>query len=244
MNSLSLENVSKLSDSCQVLHNITLNASPGKITVIIGPKNSGKSTLLRIFAGMEHPDTGSAHLLLESLKLQCLSQRLIVTKDQTLYPWRTIVNNVGFRLELAKLPDEERKSIVQETIEMAGLEGYNEYFPHQLTHELKIRATIARALATRPDFLLLDEPFADLKESTLLKLQNMLLNLWLQYGQSIVLATENINLAVNLADTIYILQPQTEGVAEKIQLNLIKPRFTNDPQYKGLVKKLRDHLAV
>jgi sulfonate transport system ATP-binding protein len=198
----------------------SLRVEPGTFTALVGPSGCGKSTVLRAIAGL---DTGFDGLVLageQPVRGPDLS-RGIVFQAPRLFPWLTTAGNVGFGL---RLPRAEREARVAELIALVGLSGFEASYPHQLSGGMAQRAAIARALAPRPDVLLLDEPFSALDAFTRMRLQDALQQIWRTQRITALLVTHDIDEAIALAQQVVIMTPRPGRVREILPIELPYPR--------------------
>src|SRR5512136_167920 len=174
----SLESVHKSftaeTGTIEVLRDMTLNVDEGHFLCIVGPSGCGKTTLLKIMCGLEQPTSGK--VLIHSEAPDPQKQRFgVIFQEESLLPWRTVLKNVEFGQEITGRQSEET---ARKYISMVGLEGFENYFPHQISGGMKKRVAIARALAVDPEIIMMDEPFADLDAQTRWILQKELLSIW------------------------------------------------------------------
>lgn len=243
MQTLQLENVSKSFGELQVLTNISITIEKGEFAAIVGPSGCGKSTILRMLAGLETPSTGKVSA--DGAAIQGPDpRRIFIFQEHALYPWRTVENNVGFGLELAKLPTEERKARVNAVLEKVGLDGFQTYYPHQLSGGMKQRASIARALVMNPEVLLLDEPYGALDANTRLTMQNELIKLWRGSGKTMLLITHDIDEALYLADTIYVMSSLPGRITQTFTSDQPRPRNRNSSSFMQLRQRIMDCLDI
>ncbi len=237
---LSLQNVSRHYAGRPVIDRLNLTIHPGEFIALLGPSGCGKSTLLRLLAGLDSPDAGH-------LERPSPAPRLAyVFQDASLMPWRTVLANVELPLELAGVPRIERQATARNWLDTVGLAEAADRYPGELSGGMKMRVSLARALITQPDLLLLDEPFAALDELTRQRLDEQLQQLWLARQMTVVFVTHSISEAVYLADRIVLLGPHGAGVLADESITLPRPRssacrFTAD--YTAWVKHLSDQLA-
>ncbi|WJH35811.1 ABC transporter ATP-binding protein [Paenibacillus sp. CC-CFT747] len=209
------------------LQDIHLTIEPGEFVCLLGPSGCGKSTLLELLAGLQAPTGGE--VLLDGTRLQGPSRKLgVVFQDPSLFPWRTIEQNVGLGLELAGVGKAERKERVQAFLEMVGLQGFGGKYPHQLSGGMKQRAGIARALVGSPEILLMDEPFGAVDHLTRLQLQSDLLRIWQEAKKTVVFVTHDVSEAVFLADRIVLLSPRPGRIQRIFPITLPRPRRLDD----------------
>jgi ABC-type nitrate/sulfonate/bicarbonate transport system ATPase subunit len=243
MQKLELKGVNKRFGDLLVLTNINLTVDKGEFAAIVGPSGCGKSTILRMLAGLEEASEG-----LVSANSQPITKpdprRTLIFQEHALYPWRTVEKNVGFGMELAKVSPNERKKRIDEILEKVGLDGFQKYYPHQLSGGMRQRASIARALVMNPEVLLLDEPYGALDAITRLAMQNELIRLWRGTGKTVLLITHDIDEAVYLADTIYVMSPRPGHFIQTLHNDMPRPRNRNGQKFVELRQKIMDSLDI
>lgn len=243
MQSLQLNQAGKSFGSLEVLADVNLTVEKGCFGAIVGPSGCGKSTALRLFAGLETPSSGS--VLANGQPVTGPDpQRIFIFQEHALYPWRTVEDNVGFGLELANLSKRARKDRVHEVLDKVGLAGFQTYYPHQLSGGMKQRASIARALVMNPQVLLLDEPYGALDALTRLVMQNELLKLWRGSGMTVLLITHDIDEAIYLADTVFVMSPRPGRILETLSVDMSRPRNRNGARFAELRQKIMDTLGI
>lgn len=147
--------------SVKALENLSFTVKPYELLCIVGPSGCGKSTLLQIIAGLEKPTSGK--VLLNGRRIEGPGpDRCLIFQESTLFPWRTLLQNVEYGLEMLGVPKRERRRIARQYIDLVGLKGFEDRYPHELSGGMKQRGEIARALAINPEVLLMDEPFGSL----------------------------------------------------------------------------------
>jgi len=209
------------------LKDFNLKVNKGEFVAIVGPSGCGKSTLLDILAGLAKPTSGE--ILIDGKKITGPAlDRGIVLQGYALFPWRTVRQNVEFGLEIKKIPKKERKETSARFINLVGLDGFADHFPHELSGGMKQRVAIARALAYDPEVLLMDEPFAAVDAQTRETLQDELLRIWEETGKTIVFVTHSIEEAVFLADRVAVLATNPGSVKEVLDIDLPRPRHNSD----------------
>lgn len=243
MQSIEVNEVSKTFGALQVLEKVDFSIEQGEFAAIVGPSGCGKSTVLRMIAGLEDPGTGEVRASGE-LVVKPDPDRMLIFQEHALYPWRTVARNVGFGLELAGVPKNDRTPRVDEVLEKVGLSGFQNYYPHQLSGGMRQRAAIARALVTDPGVLLLDEPFGALDAITKIDMQNELLRLWQGSGKTVLLITHDIDEALYLADTVYVMSPRPGRIIEIIRPEAPRPRNRNSTEFSVLRELIMRHLDI
>jgi NitT/TauT family transport system ATP-binding protein len=209
------------------LNDINLDVRKGEFLVLVGPSGCGKSTLLDILAGLAHPTSGAVYIDGKIVTGPALD-RGIVLQGYALFPWRTVRQNVEFGLEIKKIPKRDRAAISDTFINLVGLDGFADRFPHELSGGMKQRVAIARALAYDPEVLLMDEPFAAVDAQTRESLQDELLRIWEATGKTILFVTHSIEEAVFLGDRVAVLTPNPGTLREIVKIDLPRPRHNSD----------------
>lgn len=224
------------------LDNVHFEVKDHEFCSLLGHSGCGKTTLLNILAGFEEATRGE--ILVDKKAVGNPTwQRTVVFQDYALFPWMTVRQNIGFGLEMKKVPASERKKIVQQNIELVGLMGFEDRYPHQLSGGMKQRVSIARALAVDPDVLLMDEPFAALDAQNRAQMQEemgrLLANSDLQKRKTMVLVTHSIEEAVILSDRIIVLTSRPGRVKANIEVKLPRPRNEESREFVELKAQLR-----
>lgn len=242
---LELRHVSKAygdpADPLHALDDISFRVERGEFVCMVGPSGGGKSTLLRLIAGLLRPTAGE--ILLDGRPVREPSARVgIVFQNVNLMPWRTVLDNVALPLELAGVPRPRRHKVALELLDLMGLAGFAGRYPRQLSGGMQQRAAIARTLAQDPDLLLLDEPFGALDAITREYLNRELLRIQRLRGQTIFMVTHAIGEAVFLADRVLVLSPRPGTIRCEIPIPLPHPRgeeTLTDPAYLALTRQVR-----
>lgn len=242
---LELRGITKTFGGLPVLSGVDLKLAPGQFGAIVGPSGCGKSTALRMVAGLERPDQGEV-LVGGKPVAGPGPDRVLIFQEHALYPWRTVLDNVAFGLELAGVARSERAERARAVLAQVGLAGFEGYFPHQLSGGMRQRAAIARALVLDPEVLLLDEPYGALDAITRLTMQNELLELWQGAGKTMLLITHDIDEALYLADRVFVMSPRPGQVVQTIDLDLPRPRSRTEARFVALREAIMHdlHLAV
>jgi NitT/TauT family transport system ATP-binding protein len=205
------------------IKDFSLSIDKGEFIAIVGPSGCGKSTLLDIISGLSKANSGNIFIDGNTITGPALD-RGFVMQGYALFPWRTVRRNVEFGLELKKIPKKERANISQEYLELVGLKGFEERYPHELSGGMKQRVAIARSLAYDPEVLLMDEPFAAVDAQTRETLQDELLRIWEKTNKTIIFVTHSIEEAVLLADRVVVLTKNPGTIKKVVEINLPRPR--------------------
>ncbi|MDP9389683.1 MAG: ABC transporter ATP-binding protein [Actinomycetota bacterium] len=228
----------------RVLDGVDLRVDEGELVCLVGSSGCGKSTLLAIAAGLEPPTAGAVLLDGEPVTGPG-ADRGLVFQGYSLYPWRTVAQNVAFGLELAGFPRAEIARRVEHRLSVVGLSGFADALPAQLSGGMKQRTAIARALATEPRVLLLDEPFGALDAQTRAAMQEFLLCLWRETGTTILMVTHDVEEAVLLSQRVYVMSSHPGAVAAELAVPLPpeRPRSVRrDPRFQELCQEIDDLL--
>jgi NitT/TauT family transport system ATP-binding protein len=209
------------------LDDISLDIRNGEFLAVIGPSGCGKTTLLKIIGGLAEFDEGSVRIDDEHIDGPG-PDRSIVFQSFGLFPWKTVFENVAFPLHIRKLSKEEIRSRSMNHLEMVGLGKFAESYPHQLSGGMQQRVGLARALATDPEILLMDEPFGAIDAQTRELMQEELTRIWSASQKTVLFITHDLDEAVYLADRIVVLTRQPGRVREVIEVGLPRPRWEYD----------------
>ncbi len=207
----------------EALERIDLAISPGEFVCLVGPSGCGKSTLLKIIAGLVAPSSGEV-----TFGSGPDPRTAMVFQDHGLFPWMTLLDNVAFGLEAAGVDKEDRRASAGSLLDQLGLAEFGMRFPHELSGGMRQRGAIARALLTRPQVLLMDEPFSALDAQSKLVLQDELQRLWGEHGQTVVYVTHDVEEAVILGDRVVVLSGRPGRIVKDIAVDRPRPRDLRD----------------
>jgi len=220
----------------------------GEFVSLLGPSGCGKSTLLRIIAGLTPASAGICQVSLGDGhgKTATAGRIGFVFQDPTLMPWSTVTANVLLPFRIGRRLGPAARERAAEAIRAVGLGGFESAYPHQLSGGMRMRVSIARALATEPDLLLLDEPFAALDEITRLALNDDLLRLWERYRPTVLFVTHSVFESVYLSTRIAVMTPRPGRIAAEIAIDLAQPRdrdLRTTTEYAALCETVSGLLA-
>jgi sulfonate transport system ATP-binding protein len=245
---LSLDGIGKTyPNGVQALAGVSLTVDLGEIVAIVGGSGCGKSTLLRVVSGLDRPSRG--RLELDGLAITGPHEKIgIVFQEPRLLPWLTIAGNVGFGL--ADRPPAERQRRVAEALARVGLADKADAWPRELSGGQAQRAAIARSLVTRPEVLLMDEPFSALDAFTRVGLQDHLLDIWARTTPkpTLVVVTHDVEEATALADRIIVMRPHPGRLEAEVRVDLPRPRARDSAAFEAarreVLGRLNASLAV
>lgn len=224
------------------LSDFHFTADSGKFVCVVGPSGCGKTSLLNVLAGLQKPAAGS--VLLNGKQVSGPgSDRAMVFQSGALLPWRTVLRNIAYGLEIQGIPAKEAARRSREMCNLVGLGGFEESYPRELSGGMQQRVNLARALATHPKLLLMDEPFASLDAQTRDYMQTEILRIWNQTRQTVIFVTHQIEEAVFLADEIIVMTARPGRVKMSIAIDLPRPRLPEvkkSPAFHDYVDQLRD----
>jgi NitT/TauT family transport system ATP-binding protein len=233
----------------QALSDVALDIPEGQFCVLIGPSGCGKSTLLRVIADLQAPDRGGVRVFggdpAEARKARRIS---FVFQEATLLPWRSVIDNIRLPLQVGNWKSVGRPyRDPNELVQMVGLGGRESALPHQLSGGQRQRVAIARALVTRPDVLLMDEPFGALDEITREHLNEEMLNIWQETGTTVVFVTHSLSEAAFLGQSVAVMAAHPGRMSKVINLDGEKPAGTIDrssSKFFDITSDLRRHLEA
>lgn len=241
---LSVQNVKKVfqigSQSLEVLGGINFEIKNGEFISIVGESGCGKSTLLKLITALEDVTDGTIQIDGETVT-KPTEKCSMIFQESRLFPWLTVEQNIAFTLP-KKIPADERKQLVKDHIELVGLNGFEKALPSQLSGGMQQRVSIARGLATKPEILLLDEPFGALDAFTRINMQEELLRIWKKEKTTMLLVTHDIDEAIYLSDRIIVLSAKPGKVKADIPVTLPRPRKRSDYNFLQIRRTVMQEL--
>lgn len=245
---LNVKNLTKVfvtkKEDTLVIDNISINVKENEFLVLLGPGQCGKTVLLNMVAGLLKPTLGDIYI--DNERIKGLDNRvLMVFQKLALLPWLTVTENVQIGMKYAKVPKPERKKIAQNYIDLVGLQGFENSYPHQLSGGMKQRVGIARAYASSPEILLMDEPFGQLDAQTRYAMEEEILKIWEKDKRTIIFVTNNIEEAVYLADRIVLLSKRPATVKNIFDLtSLDRPRNNLSGEFLEIRQEIADQMDL
>ena len=229
MGRLVLRNVSKKFNNLLTISDLNFDVSDGEFVCLLGPSGCGKTTILRLSAGLDSPTEGE--IFLDDKKINGPNKDCgFVFQEYALFPWRTVKGNIEFGPQVKGIPKEEYERLSKHYIDLMGLKGFENHYPHELSGGMKQRVGIARAYANNPKLLLMDEPFGALDAQTRNFMQSELLRIWEKEHISALFVTHSVDEAVYLADRVIVLSARPGTVKDIFKVDLPRPRIRTSPE--------------
>jgi len=225
-------------DSVHVLDNVSFEVEQNQFVCLLGASGCGKTTLLRIVAGLTEQDSGTVKVAGKEVHGPG-QDRSMVFQNYGLLPWRTVLGNVEFGLEIRGAPRAERREICRTYIERVGLKGFENHYPHQISGGMQQRVALARAFSKSPKILLMDEPFAAVDMQTREKLQDELLQIWNAMRTTVLFVTHSVDEAVYLGDRVIVMGAKPGRIKADVLTELPRPRSDNDVKSSHRFEELR-----
>ena len=223
-----------------VLNDISFDVRKGEFMYVVGPTGCGKTTFLNCLTKLGVYQLTSGEILINGEPVDLAKHNVsYIFQEYSAFPWQTVEENVAYGLKIKKWPKDKMEKQVNEMLAMVGLTEYRKYYPSQLSASMLQRVSIARAFATQPDLLLMDEPYGQLDNSLRYKLEDELIKLWQHTGTTVIFITHNIEEAVYLSERILVLTNKPTGIKKEIVNDLPRPRDVTDVAFN----KLRDEVT-
>ena len=212
------------STATTALSDVTFSVKEGSFVSLVGPSGCGKSTLLQILAGLVSGSSGEVLVDGAPVRAPMPGKITVVFQDPTLLPWKTVIENVLFPLEIQNVPLDERMARATEMVKLVGLRDFHNRHPHELSGGMRQRVSIARGLAQNPRIMLMDEPFGALDEQTRLKMGHELLRIWEATAKTIFLITHSLTEALFLSDSVLVMSKRPGRIVGVVDAGLPRPR--------------------
>jgi len=222
------------------LQNVSFTVRRGEFVTLVGMTGCGKSTLLNLVAGLDTPDDGRLYL---NNDLHFGDNVAYVFQHYTLFPWRSVLANVSFGLQMRNIPKRKREMQAGELLSKVGLAGFENSYPHELSGGMRQRAAIAQALALEPKLLLMDEPFGALDDSTRRELQQMLTRLWQEERMTILFVTHNIDEALVMGERVLVFKERPGKILCEFAVDIPRPRNRMSKEFTDLFIQIRQSLS-
>jgi NitT/TauT family transport system ATP-binding protein len=242
-----LRAVTKIYDNgVAALGPLDLDVAKGEFVSLLGPSGCGKSTALRLIAGLSAPSAGTVNVSHRATRADGRHPIGFVFQEPTLMPWASVRENVRLPLKLSHAPATDADSRIEEALAQVGLAEFADAYPRELSGGMKMRVSLARALVTDPDILLLDEPFAALDEITRFRLNNDLLDLWRTLHKTIIFVTHSVFESVYLSQRVTVMTARPGRLASEFRIDAAEPRgeeFRTSAEYAGYCREVSSALA-
>ncbi len=227
----------------EAVRDVSFSVCRGEFVALLGPSGSGKSTVLNMIATLTRPSSGE--ILIDGRRIatgKATPNVGYVFQRDTLFPWRTVADNIGYSLELASVPERERKERISACVEQAGLTGFEQAYPSALSGGMRQRAALMRTLIVEPQILLMDEPFGALDTHTKIDMHEILLRIWEREQQTVLFVTHDLGEALTLADRIILFSARPGRIKDTFVVDLARPRdavkVRETPRYAELFQRI------
>jgi len=234
-----VENLTKRFGDLVVLDCINFTVRPGELLSIVGPTGCGKTTFMNTLAKLT-PATGGSIRIRNQEADPRKHNIAYVFQEPTSLPWRTVRDNIALGMELKKVPRHELESRLNLMLDLIGLADCADLYPNQISASMEQRLSVARAFATQPDLLLMDEPYGQLDVKLRYYLEDELVRIWEKFKNTVIFVTHNIEEAVYLADRILVLSNKPTSIKGEIEVNMPRPRDYLDPEFMAIRKTVTD----
>lgn len=243
--------VSPSGRSFTALRDLDLSIAPGEFTAVVGPTGCGKSTTLALISGLEAPSAGTVTVFGEPVKTVGRGVGYVFQRD-AVFPWKSVLDNVAMGPRFRGVATGDANADARKWIARVGLEGFERYYPHQLSGGMRKRVALAQTLINHPKILLMDEPFSALDVQTRALMENELLELWASTGASVVFVTHDLEEAIGMADRVVVITAGPGTVKGTYQVDLPRPRNIAETRfqprfvelYEEIWNDLRDEVLV
>lgn len=236
-----VENLTKKFGDLLVLDNVSFDIKKGDFICVVGPTGCGKTTFLNLLSCLIEPTSGK--LLIDGEPANPKKHDIaFVFQEPSSFPWLNVEENIEIGMKIKKLPEKERKERVERMISLMGLEKFRKSYARELSVSTEQRMVIARAFASSPDLLLMDEPYGQMDIKMRFYLEDEVIRLWKEMGTTVIFITHNIEEAVYLAEKIFILSNKPATVKEQITVDLPRPRDVTDSKFIEIRKYVTDKI--
>lgn len=226
-----------------VLEDISFEVKNGEFLSIVGPSGCGKTTLLKIIAGLLEPDKG--HVSIDNVQVKPgHNQAGYIFQQESLFPWRTVRQNIAFGLEIAEIQEPEKNRSIDEIVSIVGMRGLEDNFPHEISGGQARKTEMARSLVTKPDILIADEALSNLDAQTRNYLQEELMRISQETGSTVLFVSHNVDEAVFMSDRILVMSNLPGKLIAEFSIDLPKPRIRTSPECLSYRARILDLLKV
>jgi NitT/TauT family transport system ATP-binding protein len=227
----------------EAVRNVSFGVRRGEFVALLGPSGSGKSTVLNMIATLARPSSGEILIDGKPVRAGKATANVgYVFQRDTLFPWRTVADNIGYGLQLAGVPEAERRARVAASVAQAGLKGFEHAYPFALSGGMRQRAALMRTLVVEPQVLLMDEPFGALDTHTKIDMHHVLLRIWEREQQTVLFVTHDLGEALTLADRIILFSARPGQIKDMFEVDFARPRdavkVRETPRYAELFRHI------
>jgi len=236
---IQVEHLTKMFGDLLVLKDLNFDIYDGEFLCVVGPTGCGKTTFCNVVSRLLPSTKGSITMDGEEIK-PSRHNVSFVFQEPSCIPWRTVWQDIGMGLEIKKVNPLETERRLKDIIQLVGLKGFEDFYPHQISAGMKQRVAIARAFVTEPDLLLMDEPFGQLDTNTRFQIETRLIELWEKTKRTVIFVTHNLEEAVYLAERILVLTNKPTTIKEVVQVGLPRPRNFADPKFVSIRRRVTE----
>ncbi|MCR6544661.1 ABC transporter ATP-binding protein [Dehalobacterium formicoaceticum] len=236
---VSVNNLTKSFGDLLVLNDINFTVGKGEFLVIVGPTGCGKTTFLNVLSTL-YPAT-KGNILIDGEPADPKKHNIsFVFQEPSCLPWRTVRDNIAYGMEVKKFPPDKLKKELDKVMEVVGLTECADLYPNQISSSMEQRVAIARAFSVNPDLLLMDEPYGQLDVKLRFYLEDELIRIWKEFGNTVLFVTHNIEEAVYVAERILILSNKPTTIKAEVHVDLPRPRNYLDPEFIRIRKEVTE----
>jgi ABC-type nitrate/sulfonate/bicarbonate transport system ATPase subunit len=234
-----VESLTKMFGDLLVLSNLNFDIYDGEFLCVVGPTGCGKTTFCNVVSRLLPATQGSISMDGEEIN-PARHNISFVFQEPSCIPWRTVWQDIQIGLEIKKVNSQEAETRLKDMIRLVGLQGFEKYYPHQISAGMKQRVAIARAFVTEPDLLLMDEPFGQLDTNTRFQIESRLIEVWQKTKRTVIFVTHNLEEAVYLAERILVLTNKPTTIKEVVEVKLPRPRNFADPEFVTIRRQVTE----
>ena len=236
---IQVENLSKMFGDLLVLKELNFDIYDGEFLCVVGPTGCGKTTFCNVVSRLLPSTKGSITMDGEEIN-PSRHNVSFVFQEPSCIPWRTVREDIAIGLEIKKVSPLETQRRLKDIVQLVGLKGFEDFYPHQISAGMKQRVAIARAFVTEPDLLLMDEPFGQLDTNTRFQIESRLIEVWEKTKRTVIFVTHNLEEAVYLAERILVLTNKPTTIKEVVKVDLPRPRNFADPEFVSIRRRVTE----
>jgi len=236
---IQVENLTKMFGDLLVLKELNFDIYDGEFLCVVGPTGCGKTTFCNVVSRLLPSTKGSITMDGEEIN-PSRHNVSFVFQEPSCIPWRTVREDIAIGLEIKKVSPLETQRRLKDIVQLVGLKGFEDFYPHQISAGMKQRVAIARAFVTEPDLLLMDEPFGQLDTNTRFQIESRLIEVWEKTKRTVIFVTHNLEEAVYLAERILVLTNKPATIKEVVEVDLPRPRNFADPEFVSIRRRVTE----